>query len=212
MIRNLLFDMGGVIFDQDTQEAFRRFEAIGIDTEKYMGKVGQKDFFLELENGTIDDRQFLQRLSSTIGRAISWQEAQECWLGFFKGVPAKRLRDLEHLRALGYRLFLLSNTNPFIMKFTRSETFCQEGRPITDFFDQCFCSYEMKVCKPEAEIFHKALEMGHLTADECLFVDDSAKNTTAASTLGIHGLAIESNEDWWDKLLDKINTINAKED
>ena len=39
MIRNLLFDMGGVIFDQDTQEAFRRFEAIGIDTEKYMGKV-----------------------------------------------------------------------------------------------------------------------------------------------------------------------------
>ncbi len=51
MIKNLLFDMGGVVFNQNTEEAFRRFRQAGIDTDYYMGKYGQKDFFLDLESG-----------------------------------------------------------------------------------------------------------------------------------------------------------------
>ena len=34
MIKNLLFDMGGVIFQQDTPEAVRRFRQAGLDPEK----------------------------------------------------------------------------------------------------------------------------------------------------------------------------------
>ena len=37
MIKNILFDMGGVIFQQDTAEAFRRFRQAGIDPDIYMG-------------------------------------------------------------------------------------------------------------------------------------------------------------------------------
>lgn len=200
MIKNLLFDMGGVIFNQNSEEAFRRFAEIGIDPDKYMGRFGQKDFFLDVENGNIDDLQFCQRLSETIGRDVSWEEAQHCWLGFVDYCPEKRLRDLETLRQRGYHLCLLSNTNPFIMAYTRSQAFSDEQRPITDFFDSFFCSYEMKVCKPNAEIFLKALAMDDMKADECLFIDDSEKNTKAAEALGIHTLLTKTNEDWMNKL------------
>lgn len=40
MIKHLLFDMGGVVFTQNTQEAFRRFKAIGLDPNYYMGEYG----------------------------------------------------------------------------------------------------------------------------------------------------------------------------
>lgn len=41
--------MGGVIFLQNTEKAFRRFEAQGVDTGRYMGAHGQKGIFLDLE-------------------------------------------------------------------------------------------------------------------------------------------------------------------
>ena len=47
MIKNLLFDMGGVIFRQNSEEAYRRFRAMGVNTDDYMGEYGQKGFFLD---------------------------------------------------------------------------------------------------------------------------------------------------------------------
>ena len=49
MIKNLLFDMGGVIFRQNSEEAYRRFRAMGVNTDDYMGEYGQKGFFLDVE-------------------------------------------------------------------------------------------------------------------------------------------------------------------
>ena len=40
MIKNIYFDMGGVIFDQNTEEAFRRFRSLGIDTDYYIPQFG----------------------------------------------------------------------------------------------------------------------------------------------------------------------------
>lgn len=195
MIKNLLFDMGGVVFNQNTEEAFRRFQQAGIDTDYYMGKYGQKDFFLDLEAGKIDAAEFCRRMSDVVGRNVSWDEAQHCWLGFFDGVPEERLRNLELLRK-DHHLCLLSNTNPFIMAYTRSKQFSKEGKPITDFFDTFFCSYEMECCKPDDEIFLKALEHDHMLPQECLFIDDSQTNCDAAVKLGFHVLRSKSNSDW----------------
>lgn len=199
MIKNLLFDMGGVVFNQNTEEAFRRFRQAGIDTDYYMGKYGQKDFFLDLESGDIDDKEFCRRMSEVVGKTITWDEAQHCWLGFFDGVPEERLRNLELLRK-DYHLCLLSNTNPFMMAFTRSNQFSKGGRPIIDFFDSFFCSYEMKCCKPADEIFLDALKRDNMLAEECLFVDDSQANCNAAKKLGINALCCKSNSDWMPEL------------
>ena len=55
--------MGGVIFRQDSEEAFRRFREAGLDPEKYMGAFGQKEFFLDVENGKIDADTFCRKMA-----------------------------------------------------------------------------------------------------------------------------------------------------
>lgn len=197
MIRNLLFDMGGVVFRQDTREAFRRFREAGItNVDDYMGAYGQKDFFLDIETGRIDADEFCRRMAEVSGReSVSFEEAQRCWLGFFVDAPDERLDNLIALRRR-YHVCLLSNTNPFIMDFTRSPRFSASGRPITDCFDTLFCSYEMHAYKPHRDIFEQALAADRMRADECVFLDDSARNLETARELGMQTLLVESNQDW----------------
>lgn len=192
--------MGGVIFRQDSEEAFRRFREAGLDPEKYMGAFGQKEFFLDVENGKIDADTFCRKMAEASGREhVSWEEAQHCWLGFLKDVPVERLHYLLELKK-HYHVCLLSNTNPFMMSFTRSSKFSSDGKPISFYFDTLFCSYEMKAYKPDSEIFIKALDTDKMIADETLFLDDSMKNIVAAQRLGIQTLYVKTNEDWRDWL------------
>lgn len=192
--------MGGVIFRQDSEEAFRRFREAGLDPEKYMGAFGQKEFFLDVENGKIDADTFCRKMAEASGREhVSWEEAQHCWLGFLKDVPVERLHYLLELKK-HYHVCLLSNTNPFMMSFTRSSKFSSDGKPISFYFDTLFCSYEMKAYKPDSEIFIKALDTDKMIAGETLFLDDSMKNIVAAQRLGIQTLYVKTNEDWRDRL------------
>lgn len=192
--------MGGVIFRQDSEEAFRRFREAGLDPEKYMGAFGQKEFFLDVENGKIDADTFCRKMAEASGREhISWEEAQLCWLGLLRDVPVERLHYLLELKK-HYHVCLLSNTNPFMMSFTRSIKFSSDGKPISFYFDTLFCSYEMKAYKPDSEIFIKALDTDKMIADETLFLDDSMKNIVAAQRLGLQTLYVKTNEDWRDRL------------
>ena len=192
--------MGGVIFRQDSEEAFRRFREVGLDPEKYMGAFGQKEFFLDVENGKIDADTFCRKMAEASGREhVSWEEAQHCWLGFLRNVPVEHLHYLLELKK-HYHVCLLSNTNPFMMSFTRSSKFSSDGKPISFYFDTLFCSYEMKAYKPDSEIFIKALDTDKMIADETLFLDDSMKNIVAAQRLGIQTLYVKTNEDWRDRL------------
>ncbi|MCD8388054.1 MAG: HAD family phosphatase [Bacteroidales bacterium] len=196
MIKNILFDMGGVVFLQDTDEAFRRFREAGLDPEQYMGAFGQRDFFLDVESGKIGTNEFCLRMAQALDREkVSWHEAQQCWLGFVKGVPTDRLHELEKLKER-YTLGLLSNTNPFIMAFTNSPDFSEDGKPISDYFHYLFLSYEMGVCKPSPEIFERAIEIGGMEPEETLFVDDSPTNIEAAKRLGFATLYVPTNEPW----------------
>ena len=209
MIKNILFDMGGVIFRQNSEEAFRRFREAGVNTDEYMGEYGQKGFFLDVEMGKIDAGEFCRRMAEAAGReSVGWDEAQYCWLGFIRDVPLNRLHNLLKLKE-EYHICLLSNTNPFIMAFTRSDKFSDEHKPISDYFDTLFCSYEMQAYKPEPDIFLKALAADGMKAEETIFVDDSLKNIKAAEALGIRGLHVAPDEDWMEKLMALLHICNG---
>lgn len=196
MIKNILFDMGGVIFDQDTDKAFRRFAAAGIDTDRYLGKFGQQGFFLDLELGKIDEAEFCRRMAEATGRPeISHDEAAACWQGFYSSTPLYKLHALDELRKK-YHLGLLSNTNPFMMELTDSPRFSPERRPISSYFDSMFLSCEMKLYKPDRAIYEEALRRDGMKAEETLFIDDSLKNVEGARLAGLHGLHVPTNADW----------------
>lgn len=191
--------MGGVIFRQNSEEAYRRFREAGIDPNVYMGVYGQKDFFLDVETGKINTEEFCKRMAKVTGHPVTYNEAQYCWLGYIRDVPVNRLHNLLKLRKQ-YHVCLLSNTNPLVMDFANSPRFSTDGKPVSYYFDTLFCSYEMHAYKPDAEIFLKALAHDNMKPEETIFVDDSEKNVKAAEMLGIHGLHVQPDEDWMERL------------
>ena len=156
MIKNLVFDFGGIIADFEFSRALAAFERVGLkNPAEYLDSYHQRGFFRELESGRIGADEFVRRLGECAGREVSYAEAREAWLGFFLlPVPLERLACLEELRR-DYRLYVLSNTNPFVMDWARSSEFSPAGKPLDAYFDKLFLSYEMKCMKPDRAIFDR---------------------------------------------------------
>lgn len=206
MIKNIVFDFGGVIIEIDTQNAINKFKKLGLsEPHRFLNSYQQTGAFYALENGDITADEFITELSSMCGRDISYEEAKEAWLGFVVNVQTDFLDFLQPLRSR-YQLSVLSNTNPFLQGWARSSEFTPEGKTLDDYFDTLYLSYEMNCSKPSEEIYKKMLLQGNMKPEETLFVDDSVKNIEAARRLGINGLLVRNGEDWRD-ILEKYLTF-----
>jgi len=67
-----------------------------------------------------------------------------------------------------------------------------------------YVSYEMKCCKPGAEIFRKMIDDAGFDPVETLYIDDSAANTAAAAALGFQILNVANGSDWRDQLTELL--------
>ena len=195
--RILLFDLGGVVFELGYEEAVRRFSALGLaDARQHLDASVQTGIFGMLERGEIGKEEFRRRFSKLTGRDVSLAECAHAWLGYLKAVPPRNLEVLRSLRAHGYRLCLLSNTNPFMLDHVCTAAFDGHGGSLDDYFDRLYVSCAMRMMKPAPEVFHHVLVSEGATADEVLFIDDSASNTSAAAAIGLRTLTTEGAQEW----------------
>lgn len=206
MIKNLIFDLGGVVITLDHPEGVRRFKALGVtDAERQLDAYTQGGIFGELEEGLITAETFREELSRLVRHEVSYDECRHAWLGYAREVPQRNLDALERLRSEGYRLILLSNTNPYMMSWVRSADFDGHGHGIDYYFDAVYCSYELKVMKPSSEFFHRVFLAEHISPAETLFIDDGIRNVATASEMGIRTFCPENGADWTNKIYDYIN-------
>lgn len=197
MIKNLIFDLGGVIITIDQDEAVRRFRELGLkDAERWLDPYTQTGFFGDVESGKITAKEFRLRLSGIVGRELTFSECRYGWLGYRKELPAYKLEALRELRAKGYRLILLSNTNPYMMSWAQSPEFDGRGNTLDSYFDASYKSYELKVMKPDPTFFKAVIEGERLTPQESVFIDDGPRNIEAARRLGFHCVCPENGADW----------------
>lgn len=211
MIKNLIFDLGGVVIPLNPEQAWSRFESLGIkNTREQMGVYGQTGIFRQLEDGSLSEEEFQRALgqqaheqSNYFGEAepcFSYEQCVWAWCGYVDSVILDRLQNLLKLKE-NYRVLLLSNTNPFLTSWAESDAFSGDGHPISYYFHQVYYSYRMKDYKPSLSIFRKLLESEGIKAEESLFLDDGPKNVEAAEQVGIRGLVVPKNEDWIPRLM-----------
>ena len=195
-IKNIAFDLGGVVLALSYEQAVRRFEEIGLaDARQRLDAFEQKGIFGDLESGRITAEDFRRELSKFVGRELTAEDCSWAWHGYVDYVPKRNLEAIQSLRARGYKVCLLSNTNPFMMQWADKD-FDGEGHPISYFFDAMYLSYECKVMKPRREIFEQMLEGQQARPEETLFVDDGPRNVEAAAALGMKTLCPQNNADW----------------
>lgn len=197
MIRCILFDLGGVVITIDQDQAVRRFKEIGLkDAEKRLDPYTQSGIFGDLEAGAISAEQFREELSKLVGRELTFQECRYAWTGYCKEVPQRNLETLLKLREQGYRIVLLSNTNPYMMDWALSNDFDGDGHSLKYYFDELYMSFQVKLMKPNDLFYRHVLRKEKLFPQECLFVDDGPRNVAAASQMGIHTFCPKNGADW----------------
>lgn len=200
-IKNIVFDLGGVVIALSPEQAIRRFEKIGLaGARQHLDPFHQKGIFGELEEGRISDVQFCEELSKLVGRQLTMDECYYAWHGYVLSVPKRNLETILRLRQQGYRVCLLSNTNPFMMQWALRD-FDGEGHGLDYYFDALYLSYQHQMMKPQREIFELMLHGQGATAAETLFIDDSTINCAAAEALGIRTLCPQNNADWVEPLM-----------
>ena len=209
MIRNIVFDLGGVIMTICQEEAIKRFKSIGLkNVENYLNPYTQTDIFGDIEEGKISAEQFREKLSELIGKEVTYEECKFAWLGYRQDVPLRNLDILRKLKVQGYKLILLSNTNPFMMSWGLSGEFDGNGNSLESYFDSLYLSYKLGVMKPNKKIFQYIIDNEKIQPGESLFIDDGERNINTARLLGFKTLCPINGEDWTKELIELLKNNN----
>jgi FMN phosphatase YigB (HAD superfamily) len=184
-IKNIIFDLGGVLLPVDYQAVINAFTKLGIqDAVHFYSQKEQQPLFDKIERGEISGGEFIFELKKIIPSATE-EELTYAWnviLGLF---PQSRLKMLEKIKK-HYRVFLLSNTNEMHIKKVLGDL--KEHNSVEDFisyFDEVYYSYETGFRKPEKEIYDLVLLENSLNASETLFIEDTEANVLGAVAAGI---------------------------
>lgn len=195
-IKNLLVDFGGVLIDLDRQRCIENFRKLGLENvEELLGLYNQQGLFMQQEKGLITPVEFRNGIREILGKVISDKQIDTAWNSFLVGIPTMKLDLLLKLREK-YVVYLLSNTNEIHWKWACQHAFRYRGFRVEDYFEKMYLSFEMKMVKPDTEIFKTVLEDAGIVAEETFFIDDSLANCQAAQTLGISTYTPQAGEDW----------------
>ncbi len=185
-VKNLLFDLGGVIMNIEKDRCVEAFKKIGLkNPDRFFGEYGQGGCFGQLESGQISAEEWRRQVRELIGSdTITDNEIDQAFMAFLIGIPRKRLEDLLDLKKK-YGIYLLSNTNPVMWNSFIAEQFRQiPGLDIKDYFDGVVTSFEAKSLKPSPEIFEYTAKTLGIDPAETIFFDDSVENCRSAASLG----------------------------
>lgn len=205
-IKTILFDFGGVIITLDQNQAIQRFKELGLnDAEKRLDAYTQSGIFGDMERGRITADEFRTELSILAGRELTYDECKYAWLGYCRELPQRNLDIMCKLRSKGYRIVLVSNTNPYMMNWALSEDFDGKGNSLTEYVDALYMSYKIGAMKPEEEFFKHVIESENLVPECGLFIDDGPRNVEAAERFGLKTFCPVNGSDWTKDLLNILN-------
>ena len=196
-IKNIIFDIGGVLIDLDKDRCIAAFTRIGFPkAAELIDFYHPAEFFNRLERGEISATECCDTIREMAGNpTITDEQIREAYCAFLVSVPVEKLRLIKHLRDKGYRIYALSNINEIVISKVR-ELFTADGLTCEDYFERMFLSFEMRSLKPDAEIFEQVIRESGVVPSETLFLDDGLKNINAGREAGFEVYMPQHHEDF----------------
>ena len=198
-IKNIIFDLGGVLIHLGLDKTEAAFCALMGGKEGYAKaakSLKESGLFERLEVNAVSEIAFMETIRAASPQAISLAQIEAAWNAMLLTVPADGLRLLEELRAAGYRLYLVSNTNSIHIRRIRKIVEAEHGiRDFDGLFEKAYYSHLLELRKPDIAIFQYVLDDAQLVAEETLFIDDNRPNLEGANAVGIQTFFLEANGD-----------------
>lgn len=201
MIKNIVFDMGNVIIRFDPELFMVR---LGLADEDR--KLLKRELFVSLEwsrmdRGSLTDeeaaeivcRRVPERLHDAVRRLVGMWDRPI--------LPVEGMYELvEELKGMGYGIYLLSNAS-----FRQHDYWPRV--PASKFFDGTLISADVKLVKPQPEIYRLLCDKFSLLPEECVFIDDSTSNAEGAYFCGINALVFHGDAH---EMRLKLNELGVK--
>ncbi|MBA9077526.1 MULTISPECIES: HAD family hydrolase [Rufibacter] len=188
-IKNIIFDLGGVIINIDyalSTDALKAYSKTADQVD--FSQKAQSELFDLYERGDITCAEFRDGLRREYDIEATDEQIDMAWNTMLLDIPAERIELLRSLKK-HYKLFLLSNTNAIHMKaFNQTVQDCFGMPSLDSLFDKPYYSHLVRRRKPGAEVFEQILAENGLQAEETLFIDDSIQHIEGAKMVGLQTL------------------------
>ena len=196
MIRNIVFDIGGVLADFRINEFLTEK---GLDAPM-IGRVLKASvmnpYWGKFERGEVTEEETLLAFA-----AADPEIESELRLAFTSLSGMLVMREyaiplVQRLKKAGYGVYYLSNYSK------KAYDECAESLGFMPFMDGGIVSFKVGMTKPDPRMFICFLEQYGLQPEECVLIDDTAENVKAATALGFAGIQFTSREQLIDALED----------
>ena len=218
MIRNILFDFGGVLLDLRPDRCVAEFKKIGIpEIQQMLSMAHQQGVLDAMERGQLTLEAFCDEMRAAhtgvfertgkIRRMIPFmkdgypipaptnRQIVQAYCSMADGIPPYRLDLVHQLAKEGYHVSALSNTNIVHWGYCR-RYFIEAGYVPEELFEYVWLSCELGLVKPDPKAFETVLAQSGYRPEETLFVDDNRHNCEVAETFGMHTFNAPIRSDW----------------
>lgn len=180
MIKNIIFDMGGVLIDYNPEKTVKEYFSKE-HGEILLREILRNQIWNDKDRGIIFPDEIMELKRSVIPAEI-FDKASEMVHNFYPYMPPfeKMCELIKELRAEGYGIYLLSNASSDFHER-------RSGIPALQYFDGVIISADYKLLKPEKEIYETLFDKFSLNPEECFFIDDVQKNIDGARAAGMDG-------------------------
>lgn len=189
MIHNIVFDIGGVLADYRLKEflADKGFDDAMI--RRIVRASVYNPCWGRFERGEVSEEETMQAFIAA-DPAIG----KELRLAYTSLTGMLTIRDyaislVQSLKAAEYGVYYLSNYS------RKAFEECGESLAFMPYMDGGIVSFRVGLTKPDPRMFQCLLERYELRAEECVLVDDTEENVSAAKALGFAGVVFRSREE-----------------
>ena len=180
MIKNIIFDMGGVLIDYNPEKTlYGMFDKETADI--LLREIFRNPIWSDKDRGIIFPEDIMAQKRDAIPAEV-FEKVSEMVDNFYPYMlPFEKMYGLvKQLKENGYGIYLLSNASSDFHER-------RNGIPALALFDGVVVSADYKVLKPEKEIYLTLFEKFGLKPEECFFIDDVQANIDGAKMAGMDG-------------------------
>ena len=186
MIKNIVFDMGGVILDFNLKKTVTQEFAPEYHDVIYEHVFGENSVWKTLDEGIYTFDQVIPGVLEKLPEELH-EKVSAMVTDFYDYMPPfpETYELIKELKGNGYKIYLLSNATPrFFDRFL--------DIPAFQYFDGLFISALYKLLKPNREIYEAFCNKFSLDPTECFFIDDLEANIEGAKKYGMQGFQFKA--------------------
>ena len=194
-IKNIIFDLGGVVLDIDENNVYKELEKMGFTTSELSHSKEFMDIMSKFDTGIYTAPTFRKKVKVYLGQEkMTDQRFDAIWNSMLLDIPRERIEAIEKVKK-HYKIFLMSNSNVIHYDLYVRDLQLRFGyNEFDELFNKSYFSFAEHLEKPDSRFFELILDHEGLVPEETLFIDDTEANIKAAKSLGINTYHIRRDE------------------